>query len=160
MSTTLIARVFRRRNIFYFVCFVLLALWLAHQVHAYYIYKRYGLRWFDEALPSPAEVAGQQKSRMSVQYPLGCSALLSARCRPPIPGRPACSRCAGITLTRALRIRRGGAGREAAPHEQVALRLQRLPGVCQAYGRAFEARAQCPFSLPGAWGAALVLSAR
>ena len=89
----MIARVFRPRNIFYFFCFVLLALWVAYQAHAYYIYKRYGLQWFDEALPSPAEVAGQQKSRVSVQFPLGCSAPVPSSLPPP-PSCPAYSRCA------------------------------------------------------------------
>jgi hypothetical protein len=28
------------------------------QVHAFYIFKRYGFQWFDEALPSASEIAG------------------------------------------------------------------------------------------------------
>jgi len=33
--------------------------WLIRNIHAYYIFVRYGFQWFEESLPSASEVAGE-----------------------------------------------------------------------------------------------------
>jgi len=109
MPTTSIARVFRPRNVFYFACFVLLSLWATFQVHAYYIYKRYGLQR-GAAQPRGSGRSAKEQNVGSISIGLQRTPL---RYRPPPP-----------PLTRALRIQRGGAGRQAARHEQVARPLQ------------------------------------
>jgi hypothetical protein len=58
MAAILLGRLGRLRYFLYFTCFVIFALWIAYQVHAYYIFKRYGFQWFEEALPSASEIEG------------------------------------------------------------------------------------------------------
>ena len=40
-----------------FVGFALFVWWAGIQIHAYYIYKAYGLHWFENQLPSVSEVS-------------------------------------------------------------------------------------------------------
>ncbi len=46
-----------------FVFFALFCWWVGIQIHAYYIYKVYGLTWFENQLPSIAEVSGKDYHR-------------------------------------------------------------------------------------------------
>ncbi len=39
------------------ISFALFARWAGIQIHAYYIYKAYGLHWFEDQLPSVSEVS-------------------------------------------------------------------------------------------------------
>ena len=59
MAATLNSRLCRLKYVFYFCSFIVFALWTAYQVHAYYIFKRYGFQWFEEALPRASEVSGK-----------------------------------------------------------------------------------------------------
>jgi LytS/YehU family sensor histidine kinase len=42
-----------------FTLFALFSCWVGIQIHAYYIYKAYGLTWFENQLPSIAEISGE-----------------------------------------------------------------------------------------------------
>ena len=44
--------------IVYLVLFALFSWWVGIQIHAYYIFKVYGLTWFENQLPSVSEVVG------------------------------------------------------------------------------------------------------
>jgi hypothetical protein len=54
----------RRRSLpmimIYIVLFALFGWWVGIQIHAYYIFKTYGLTWFENQLPSVSEVAGEE----------------------------------------------------------------------------------------------------
>ena len=80
------------------------------------MFKRYGLQWFEEAVPSASEVAGE----------------------PPLHA-PYATRALLLRLNICIRIQRIWAGRPVAPHEQVALQLPGLPALCAAHRRAVKA---------------------
>jgi len=70
MPSKIIGRICRPRVILYFAFFVVFALWVAYQVHSYYIHVRYGFQWFEESLPSASEVAGDDPPpRCSIMHP-------------------------------------------------------------------------------------------
>jgi hypothetical protein len=58
-----------------FFVFALFSWWAGIQIHAYYIYKAYGLTWFENQLPSIAEVSGKD-----LDYALTSSFVLTLRC--------------------------------------------------------------------------------
>jgi apolipoprotein N-acyltransferase len=57
-----------------FVVFALFSWWAGIQIHAYYIYKAYGLTWFENQLPSVAEVSGTDRPCIVRALWLLCSA--------------------------------------------------------------------------------------
>jgi hypothetical protein len=42
-----------------FALSTLFCYWVGIELHAYYVYKAYGLMWFENQLPSIAEVSGE-----------------------------------------------------------------------------------------------------
>ena len=80
----------------------------------------------------------------------------------PCPMSLPCTRFHGkfsivVRLNIAGRVQRRGPGREAAPHEQVALRPRGLRALRQTHGCAVETSAQPALSLLGTWGNTLAL---
>jgi hypothetical protein len=85
----------RRRSLpmimIYIVLFALVGWWVGIQIHAYYIFKMYGLTWFENQLPSVSEVAGDVVTNPSQKI------------RNPFPrSQPAGSHCAAVVLQHAF----------------------------------------------------------